>query len=486
MRNRLKLMRILGKWSASLAGLAVLLIAIAYYSQSTRQHRYHLRMTAGSPLGTRHKLAQLMQGELAGQGIELQLVGTAGSEEALDKVDSHELDVALIQGGLQVDDRPRVRQVSTLHVEPLHLLVRKELAESVSAHLAALARKKVNLGEVGSGTHSLAQEVLDFAGLRQRGPDNPDGYTPMTLSSRQLLGEKDKARLPDAIFMVSSLPSDVVHSLVVNCGYRLVALPFGEAFALQSRGVSDSGEATAFHGHHIDKGRTYTTSIPAFTYSLDPPVPAALLPTLGSRLLLVAHKDVDPLAARKLVEGTFAAEYAKNSRPPLDARLMDLPPEFPWHEGSRLYRERNQPIVSGQMMDSMHKGFAILAAVASGLFVLWQWSKQRAQFTLAGGFTKYIDQVARIEEQARRLENDPSGALTELQGIREKLGLLKTEALHRFAEGELMGKELLSGFLLLVNDARDFVTCLIDQASGQVREPCEKQHPPLVEASKVG
>jgi hypothetical protein len=44
------------------------------------------------------------------------------------------------------------------------------------------------------------------------------------------------------------------------------------------------------------------------------------------------------------------------------------------------------------------------------------------------------------------------------------LGLLKTEALDRFTDGELEGKELMAGFLTHVRDARDYRTGLIAQA----------------------
>src|SRR5262249_41178323 len=152
--------------------------------------------------------------------------------DALDQVDRHALDLALVQGGLQRNGWPHVRQVATLHVEPLHLLVKKELYDKVSAHLAALDGKTVNLSEAGSGTHDLAVEVLAFVGLHPRGGGRARGYIPMALSRQQLFAAKDAARLPDAYFLVSSLPGPTVKYLVEQHGYRLVRLPFGEAFAL--------------------------------------------------------------------------------------------------------------------------------------------------------------------------------------------------------------------------------------------------------------
>src|SRR5262249_40297574 len=153
---------------------------------------------------------------------------------------------------------------------------------------------------------------------------------------------------------------------------------------------------------HVDKGHTYPTMIPAFTCSVEPPVPPEAVLTVGTRLLLVAHKDVDAQAVRRLVEATLASKVAKTDRPPIDAKVLELPPESPWHDGTKLYRQRNQPVVSGALADSAHKGLAIFAAAASGLFVLWQWSKQRGQFLHDQGFHHYLHQVTRIEEQAEQ------------------------------------------------------------------------------------
>src|SRR5262249_16284633 len=174
------------------------------------------------------------------------------------------------------------------------LLVKKELYDKVSAHLAALDGKTVNLSEAGSGTHDLAVEVLAFVGLHPRGGGRARGHIPMALSRQQMFAAKDPARLPAAYFLVSSLPGPTVKYLVEQHGYRLVRLPFGEAFALGALTTPEGTSPKRDHGPRVDKGHIFPVSIPAFTYGVDPPVPSAALPTLGARLLLVAHQDLGP------------------------------------------------------------------------------------------------------------------------------------------------------------------------------------------------
>jgi TRAP-type uncharacterized transport system substrate-binding protein len=461
-----KLVKVLWKWVAPIAGLAALGLAVFFYFHSPAPRTYRLRLTAGNALGMRHQLALRLRGDVAKRDLTFELVPSAGSEQALDWVDRREVDVALVQGALTSVGRPNVREVAALHVEPMHLLVKKELFKDATTGITALRGKTVDLEEVGSGTHSLATAILEFVGLRPGDQDPAGGYVPVSLDRKELFAEQDTARLPDAVFLVSSLPCPTATYLVTRHGYRLVPLPFAEAFALRSL-VEPAGDPPQEPARErVVMGRIQATTVPAFTYGVEPAVPEKPLPTLGTRLLLVAHRDVPPRAVFQLVEATYGAEFGQIVRPPLEPKLMDLPPEFPWHDGAVLYQQRNAPLLSGQAMDSAHKGLAIFAAAASGLFVLWQWTKQYGQLGRDKGFNKYIAQVTRIEERALRAEQDGPLALADLLALQDQLCRLKIQALDEFAREELTGNELLSGFLVQVNDARNNLARLILQQIG--------------------
>src|SRR5262249_10561051 len=160
-----RLRKVLWKWVAPITGLAALAFAIFYYFHAPGHGRYRLHMTAGNVKGTRHQLALRLGTEAARRNLTLDVAPSAGSEEALDRGNRRELDIALVQGGLAANGRPHVRQVATLHIEPMHLLVKKELLGDASASLTALRGKTVDLEELGSGTHSLAVAILSFIGL---------------------------------------------------------------------------------------------------------------------------------------------------------------------------------------------------------------------------------------------------------------------------------------------------------------------------------
>jgi TRAP-type uncharacterized transport system substrate-binding protein len=444
-------------------GLTALALALYFSFHAPRQRSYRLSLTAGNAVGMRHRLAERFRDEVAARRITLDLRPSLGSEQALDWVNDRTVDIALVQGSLTPAGRPNVRQIAALHLEPMHLLVKPGLIRDVTASLSALRGHVVDLDEAGSGTHSLATAILQFAGLESRERDPARGYQPVSIARQHILAEPDAARLPDAIFLLSTMPSPTASYLVARHGYRLVPLPFAEAFALGSLAATTAAERPGAGDGRIVLGRIQPTAVPAFAYSLAPPVPEQALPTLGTRLLVVAHKDVPARVVYELVEAAYGSEFGQVVRPPLDVKLLDLPPEFPWHEGTELYQRRNSPLLSGAVMDSTRNAAAIFAAAASGLFVLWQWVKLYGQHARDKGFHKYIAVVTRIEERALEVERDRPPPVEELRALYSELCHLKTQALSEFAREEMAGKELLAGFLVQVNDVRDHLSRLMLQ-----------------------
>jgi TRAP-type uncharacterized transport system substrate-binding protein len=371
-----------------------------------------------------------------------------------------------------VADRPELRQAATLHVEPLHLLVKEEIHAEVSERLSALRGKVVALGERGSGTNRLATEVMAFAGLRPGGDGSPGDFVASLVGYADLQAEADRAKLPDAVFTVSTLPSPVARHLVKSHGFRLVSLPFFEAFALgaldeepRARPVGDRPDT------RVDRRNVSSAEIPSFAYRIEPGVPPRTIPTLGTRLLLVVRRDVPEATVRRLLEVVYASPFAQAVQPAIDAKLLDMPPELPWHEGTTAYLRRNAPVIAGDVVDLIEKELSIVGALLGGLFFLGQWLRRRFRRRREAGFRSYIIRVAAIERRAMAAELAATLDLAALLGLQEELGRLKAEALAKFAEGALEGEELMSGFLTHVSDTRDYLTRLILHR----RELLEKQ-----------
>jgi TRAP-type uncharacterized transport system substrate-binding protein len=459
MESQCRLRCLAWKWLVPAVGMAALGIAAYTYFHTPLERSYRLTMTAGSAASTRHHVAELLSSEIAQRGLILEAHPCHGSEEALDLVNSGQIDCGFVQGGLGVGDRPNVRLVAMLEIEPLHLLVRKQLADQVAERLTALDGKTVNVDELATGTHTLAVAVLTFAGLKPHVEGKAGGYTAKEFPLQWLM-TANGADLPDAVFLSASLPSRVTTHLVTQHGYQLVPLPFGEAFASSSMRTDKSSLQTS---HTIDKGRTYPATIPAFTYGVEPATPPKALPTLGNRLLVVAHKNVDPRPIERMIDCIYGSKFAQVIRPALDAKMMDMPPELPWHAGAEAYRQRNRPMVSGDMLNLAQKSTTILGALLSGLVVLWGTFRRRSQARRAQEFRQLFNFVNRLDDQAMNLEEGGHETVSELLKLRGQLTLLRGITLDRFAEGELDDRELMTSFLAHINSSRDNLARLIAQ-----------------------
>jgi TRAP-type uncharacterized transport system substrate-binding protein len=419
------------RWGFVAAVAAVGLAALFLFLE-TRPRTYRLRVTGGDPLGSRHRIAALLAQEAKPGGVALTVVGTSGSREALEKVASGELDLALVQGG--IGQKEGVEQVAAVAVEPLHLLVKPELEAAVRARgLAALRGKRLNLSTKGSGTRKLAEEALSFAGLEAgRGyADAADDYAAL----ERLPYEK----LPDALFTVSLMPSSVVEYLIRHDGYRIVPVPIGRALALRDFAVREA-------------------VIPAYAYGVAPPAPPADTPTLGTQLLLVARRDTPPEAVSRLLSTLLDGRFARAANLPVpDEAEIVRAPEMPIHAGTTAYLRRNDPVLTGDRVETLENLRSFVASVAVAAFLIWRWLRQRRYL----GFESYFTEVTRLEQEALTLERQAIPPVGELLRLRAELGRVKTEALERFARGELKGAELMSGFLTHVNDVRGHLTALV-------------------------
>jgi hypothetical protein len=164
---------------------------------------------------------------------------------------------------------------------------------------------------------------------------------------------------------------------------------------------------------------------------------------------------------RRLLEVLFNSPFSQGLQPPLDGRLLESPPELPWHDGTTQYIRRNSPLIAGDVIDLVEKEVSILGVVVGGLFCLIQWLRRRFRRRRERSFEAYIIQVARVEDRALALSREPTLDLAGLLQLQEGLTRIKGEALERFAGGELEGEELMSGFLVHISDARDFLMRLI-------------------------
>ena len=188
-----------------------------------------IRFGAGAVGGAYHAYAERYQRLLAEQGVEVELVDTAGSIDNLRLLEDDFIDVALVQGGLAgIGERERLRSVGGLFEEPYWVFVRDNVTAQDFGDLKNL---RVSIGAEGSGTRALSTRLQTAYGGEWANSAR------LALSTREaeaalLAGEIDAAAFaasPDAPYVQSLLHAD---------GIRLLPFERAEAIARRSEGLS--------------------------------------------------------------------------------------------------------------------------------------------------------------------------------------------------------------------------------------------------------
>jgi hypothetical protein len=228
--------------------------------------------------------------------------------------------------------------------------------------------------------------------------------------------------------------------MVTERGYQLLDLPFGEAMALRDNSVHD-------------------VSIPAYTYSVVPPVPEQPVHTVAPWLSVIAGESVPDESVVRLLEAIFDGDFAlRGELPALDATAVVRHRELTLHPGTVTYLSRNQPLITGEFIEGVEnlRSFLVSALIAGVL--LWRWYRRRG----AVGFERHLDALTRLEQEvgercrSGRLDRDAA------REFEERLTRIKSDALELFSSGRLSGAELLDSFLMHAADVR---SCLHWQAA---------------------
>lgn len=419
----------------SLAALVVLLLLGAFgkfvYDMIPRQ--YTLTITGGDILSQRHMIAKVLEEEAAKEGITLVIKPVSGSVKALEQVNDGTLDLAFIQGGLNLR-LENVEHAATVSSEALHLLAKPEIKD-----IRDLRGKVVNVGSKTGGTRVVAHQVMKFVGLTE----NLD-YAETNDSTEDVLA-MHPAKLPDALFIVSMPPSYVAETLVKKQGYHLLEIPFPEALALREGWVS--GE-----------------KILAYTYNSNPPEPAKDLKSVGVNMHLVANKKVETKAVSKLLEILYSPKVQSKLRMKLDEKNITIPSGFPISAATETFLKRNESVFSAKTVENIQKGFgAVMTLLTLGLMML-KWFK-------GGGlddnayFKGYVKQIADIEAEVNQLRQSGQFNVEQLRDLQNKITTLRIEAMNRYTTAKLTDPTIMDKVLSSSNGTLQHIAVLQQRGS---------------------
>jgi TRAP-type uncharacterized transport system substrate-binding protein len=426
-----------------------------------------LRITGGPADTSRDLIAQGLASRLDRAGIPAEVVRVTGDE--LEHLERDDVDLALVSSALRAREYPAVREVAPLHAEALHLLVKQEGAVGVGETLDGLRGRRVDVGPLDSAGAALAQAVLAFSGLA------PGSVTIEQLDVAELERRIDAGRseLPDAVFHLSTVPSRIVLRLVREAGFRLVPLPFAQAFRLRT--LLALAEGGLLEGSALDLTDVDATEIPAFTYRTDPPEPPERLPTLGATLLLLAHRDVPAEPIERVLAIVYGSPFARIAHPPLERSDLAGRPLLRRHAGTSAFLAHDEPFLSARDVDELNNTLGVAGALLGGALFVWQGMRQARAARRDRLFAGHMLRVAGIEQRLVALELASEPDLDGLITLQRELLELKREALDRFARGELGDHRALAELLAPVDVARDHVASLLLHVRERVAERADAE-----------
>jgi hypothetical protein len=171
----------------------------------------------------------------------------------------------------------------------------------------------------------------------------------------------------------------------------------------------------------------------------------------------------------------FGSRFARLAEPNLNHSLLELPPHMARHPGTLAYRKRGESLITNQSVDELSNTLSILGALIGGGFFVLQWRRERKRSWQDETFASCILQVANVERRVAALELGATLELEPLVMLERELLQLKSEALERFASGELGDHTALSALLTPLNAARAHVGDLILYVRDNLEERAETE-----------
>lgn len=161
------------------------------------------------------------------KGIHLELVETHGSKENLQHLIDRKdpIQAAFVQGGMiATDNLSGVQSLGSVDYEPVWIFYRKNVFNE-NKHISDrdIAKLQINIGQVGSGTHTQAVNLFKLNHL------NPDAPNLLSMNNADAVNAIAKGTI-DAVFLVDGYDSPNVQNLIKNPDISLVTFSRADAY----------------------------------------------------------------------------------------------------------------------------------------------------------------------------------------------------------------------------------------------------------------
>jgi len=252
--------------------LALIVGALSYLVRDIKPPAT-FRFATGIDGGGYSQIGELYRSELARDDIDISLRETAGSIENVELLLSGEVDVALVQGGIDIPAESNLQSLGAVFLEPIAIF--RHASGALARNPGEWQGLQIASGSKGSGTRAAAQALIDAAGLQAAG---------ITLLEAGGVAALDAVRSnqADAAFFVS--PLDTPYLVEAISDPQIVFVPLSPVDAVAYR---------------LPGARAVT--VPAGAISLKPLRPPEAVEALALRASIIARKDLHPALVDRIV-----------------------------------------------------------------------------------------------------------------------------------------------------------------------------------------
>ncbi len=224
-------------------------------------------LATGEEGGAYRFYGEQLAAHLAREGIQTELLETAGSVENLALLDDPEgVDIGFVQGGIaEFLPTENVMAIGSLYLEPLWLFVRADLQVD---EVADFAGKRIAVGAEGSGTRAVVVNLLEAHGIDSRTAEFID-------TASDELAAAFATDAIDVAFIIGAPQSGHIAELMSQTGVRLRSLDRADAYIRRYAYLSK-------------------VSLPEGALDLQANIPETDVSTVALTAMLVANKDLHP------------------------------------------------------------------------------------------------------------------------------------------------------------------------------------------------
>lgn len=364
-----------------LALLFITLTAVIWFTKPAPPRV--IEMAAGRATDYSYQLALRYVDYFAKNGVELRLIPTQGALDNFERLTSKQdkTQVAILQAGLS-DDPLKTQgllSLGSIAYEPVWLFYWPGDIKDPKAAMIDILKSPLSIGNIGSGTHVKALQLLKINGLSP----NPD--TMLTLPEDEAI-EALKARKIRAMLLVENHASPHIQELLALHADGLILADFEHAQAYEKQ----LGYIEVLH-------------VPSSGFDLVKNYPDHDMQLLTTTSTLIVDKDLHPAIQMLFMEASSAIV----SHETFFAEAGEFPsvkdPSIPLSEVARRFFEKGAPLLSYYVPFWVAEFIARMGLILVPFFAF--------AFPLAKYLPEFLEKQARkrIERlygMLRQIEND--------------------------------------------------------------------------------